>query len=103
MPSCGWNYVHVDLRWQSAAGAVFFPRNELFLPRLIRRDNTAGASHPTPTTAEPSESSTIKGSDGRLVDARERAREDGVQFGSPNLLCIGSSLTCVRLLGGGGG
>lgn len=47
-------------------------RNELFLSRLIRWDNIAGASHPTLTTAEPSESSAIKGRDGRLGDGSEK-------------------------------
>lgn len=39
---------------------------------------------------------------GRPARIRERKKKR-VQFGPPNLLCMGSSLTCVRLLDGEGG
>lgn len=77
-------------------------RNELLLSRLIRRDNTAGVSHPRLTrrpssrNPPPSEEGTVGSEMGEKSEPERR----GVQFGSPNLLCIGSSLMCVCLLGG---
>lgn len=75
--------------------ALFFScliRNELLLSRLIRRDNTAEASHPTPTTAEPLESPAIKGRDGRLGDGRERERDRERRRNLAHLICFAWAL-----------